>query len=449
MNRCVSFLKVLAVGAVSGCATLSAQAQYTINTTTLNSYVGVHPRLFADSSTFGTIRSNIAAYPSGVPRWGEMWGQFKAAADFSAAYPPPAYVTPGANDEQPWQEDVGSRMGILAMAYNLTKSTPPSTDTIWLEAEDVPVTAPMALQTDATVSGGKYIGTPTTGTANNPNTQPPSASYYFSSLSLAAYHLWARVYVPDSRVINGWLAIDGVQQNLNVNSSNGAWIWVECGHWYLTPGNHVLTLTYEGAGVSFDKFVLTTDYTLTPTGLGTEQHWLDAANFTLNANGIPPQANNLAVTTSHAPDLQGYYGDALSLSQKWLEAWAGEAANSSTPASSAMPDAQQAVGVNGGNYDVWVRFKAPYQGHDSFYFELDNLGYSSIALDGTSAFPYNTLISPTLLNYNKTLSAPYNGYAYQEWVWRKVASNVALAAGAHTLKATSEAGRASTGAGCQ
>ncbi len=109
-------------------------------------------------------------------------------------------------------------------------------------------------------------------------------------------------------------------------------------------------------------------------------------------------------------------------------------ANNALPAATAIPDAQKTLTLTGGAYDVWVRFKAPYNGHDTFYFAVDTLGYSQIALDGTSAFPYNPLVPVTQLTYNKTLASPNNGYAYREWVWRKVASNYSLAAGDHTLK---------------
>ncbi len=414
---------------------------YTINPTTLNSYTGVHPRLYMDSSTIGTLKSNITAYQTGAPRWGEMWIAYKKRPELLSLQTPTPFTSDPDEPQQAWQRDVGDNIVELSMAYLLTKGTTPSSETFWWEAEDAVVSAPMAVTSDQAASSGACIGTPTTGTTNNPNTQPPSATYYFSAHTTSAFRLWVRAYTPDTRVINAWVTVDGVETRVATAGSSGSWIWVSCGYYHLTPGSHVMNLTYYGPGVRFDKMCMSTDFTLTPTGLGTEQHWLDAQNFTLNSNGVAPNPNNLVVTASNGIQTSG---DFQSLSGKWLEAWSGEANNTTTPAATATPDAQQTVGLNGGNYDVWARFKANETNNDSFFFAIDTLGYSGVVLDGTTPYPYNTLVSPTLLAHQPRtgliLAAPYNSYAYREWVWKKIANNVALGAGNHTFKICQEGG---------
>lgn len=418
------------VAAFLGISSLAAQTTNTVNTTTLSSYDNVHPKLLLDTAKFNSIRSAIVSPPAGT-RWADMWLDFKAVADAAAAKLPLEYTTPGASDEQLWQREVGDTLGILSMAYVLTKTTPPAVDTIWMEAEDVPVTAPMAVFTEPTVSGGKYIATPIGGAVNNPNTQPPSATYAFSTVRTANYHLWLRVYSADANSNTAWLTVNGAQISFTSSTPHGSWKWVYCGSWNLSPGTHSFSLTYQKQGLCIDKLVFSSDPNLAPSGLGIEQRWVEAEDFQLNSTGTGANPNNLIVKTTSGlmP-----FGDSLAHGRKWLESWSGIPANNTLPAATAVPDAQKTLALTGGSYDVWVRFKAPYKGHDTFYFAVDTLGYSQIALDGTSVFPYNSLVPVSQLTYNKTLSAPNNSYAYREWVWRKVASNCSLAAGDHTFK---------------
>lgn len=442
MNRFVPSMKVFCVLVFFALTCPSANAQYTIDTTKLNSFNGVHPRLLMTASSFNTMKNNIVTPPAGS-QWSDIWINFKTTADGASLGSAPAYSTAGATDPQIWQRTVSENAALLSMAYNLTRQSGPSSDTVWFEAEETPLTSPMSVVADPTASGGSYMATPLGGSPNSPNALPPSASYNFSTQLTGYYHGWALVYAPNNSANTWWTNVDGLEYSEAINTF-GAWIWVNLGHWHLTPGNHVMNVTFQKQGLRIDKFMITTGGTI-PTGLGTEQHWLEAENFSLNSNGVAPAPlNNLKVTTSNglAPA-----GDAIALGKKWLET-AYSAPNVGTlPVPTATPDAQQTVGLNGGSYDVWVRFKGSYVGHDNFYFAIDSAGYSTInVLDATVAFPYNTLVSPTLFPYNKTLAAANKPYPYREWVWKKIAANVALTAGYHILRVTNKTTNGNAGA---
>ena len=108
----------------------SAQAQYAINTGTLNSYVGVHPRLFLSSSSIDALKTNIRNNQSGIPRWGDMWVNFKNKADFDAVTPPLPYSTPGSTiNAAPTDAVALAWSGSGATPGTVTMST--STDGSW------------------------------------------------------------------------------------------------------------------------------------------------------------------------------------------------------------------------------------------------------------------------------------------------------------------------------
>lgn len=458
MNRSIRLfpLAALALSYLSVVPLAMAQTTYTINTGTLNATTaaGVHPRLFVTTTKLASVKSAIQSPPANT-RWDDMWVSFKNRADMAAITVPPPYAIAGANDPMLWQRAVGDNMGILAAAQVLTKASLPANDTIWIEAEDAVLTSPMTTGSDPAASGGTYISTPVGGATNHPNALPPSATYYFSSQSKPAYHVFARVFAPSSSSCTFYTNIDGQTETSTYVTTTGSWVWIPCGDWTLTPGNHVMNVTYENQGLQIDKFYLSTNWQITPSGLGTEQRWLEAENFALNANGTGG-TNNLVVTskdTTYSPNGDQLahggplspLGDPLVQSRQvfqegvWLESPSATSPNGTQPVAGAVPDAQQSVNLNGGVYDIWVRLKAPAQGHDSFYFAIDSSAYSACGVDSTCAWPYSILVPASKLYYNSTLSSPYNSYPYQEWVWKKVANNVTLAAGVHTLNVSNGA----------
>ena len=365
----------------------------TVNRTTLTSYDGTHPRLLLDSSSLSTLRKNATTAAPGS-RWAKIWALVKANADLWSAKPPPPYAPPvGANKQQLSQRDNGNAIADFALMYLLTKSTQPSVDTRWFEAEDAVLAAPMALQADPTADGGRSIGTPAGGAANTDKTLT-SAVYNVSTARTTNYHLLARILAPDAATNTFYVGLDDAPSVLVSVTNYGGWTWAMCGGWSLTPGNHRFRITYQKSGVSFDNFVLSSDFNFSPSGLGTEQHSLDASAFALS-NAATYALNQGA--------------DALALSGAFLAAPAGVASRTSPPAAGTTGDAQVAVGVNGGGYDVWAHFKAPDGGKDTFYFAVDGGAYAAVTLAG--------------------------GGSNVDWVWQKVnASTVSLAAGTHVLK---------------
>ncbi|MBE7157023.1 MAG: DUF4962 domain-containing protein [Rhodospirillales bacterium] len=360
---------------------------YTVNQTTLDSFDGTHPRLLLDAGKVNAIRTNVANPPAGS-RWGSIWSGIKTSADAWAATVPPTYVTPAANDEALYQQTVGNGIADFAMASLVTRTAQPSVDTRWVEAEDAMLVSPMAVQANASADGYEAIGTPVGGAVNS-STATPSAVYNFSTLKTAYYHVWARVYAPNNSANSFWFGWDN-SAPISVSAvTYGSWIWINCGSRHLTPGTHQMEVTYQKPGELIDSFVITTDYSFQPAGLGTEQHWLDAADFTINT------AANIAVNLK----------DGLATDDACLTTLT---ARTAAPATGAAADAQQTMSVNGGSYDVWVRFKAPAAANNGFYFALDGGAYNPVTLA--------------------------TGVAYNEWSWQRVVTGANLASGTHTLQ---------------
>ncbi len=224
----------------------------------LSSYDNVHPKLLLDTAKFNSIRSAIVSPPGGT-RWADMWLDFKAVADAAAAKLPIEYTTPGASDEQLWQREVGDTMGILAMAYVLTKTPPPAVDTIWMEAEDVPVAAPMAVLCRTDGIGRKV------------HSHSDGRSVEYSKYAAAErdlrlfhrtdgnYHLWLRVYSPDGNSNTAWLTVNGAQISFTSSTPHATWKWGVLRKLESFPGNHSFNLTYQKQGLCIDKLVFSSD----------------------------------------------------------------------------------------------------------------------------------------------------------------------------------------------
>ena len=333
--------------------------------------------------------------------------------DLQVSTPPSALYNYSADttDEEINQRNTAYGVRSFALTYLLTRTTPPSVDTKWFEAEDAVLVSPMAVQANSGANGGLVIGTPTGGSVNN-NTTTPSAVYNLTTTTTAYYHIWARVYAPNTNANSLYCNFDDYTPTSIYTNTFGSWVWMNCGSTQLTPGKHQLKITYEEPGLLIDTFVVTTDYNLVPSGLGQEQHYLDAANFSINNSA------NVAVKTT---DGLATGGDATTFTNP---AFLGTTKlNTTLPAAGTTGDAQKTVGLNGGSYDIWARLKAPTSATNGFYFSLDNGAYSAVTLPA--------------------------GSAYNDWIWQKVASSVSLVAGSHVLNVSSDKATTDGKTGCE
>lgn len=143
--------------------------------------------------------------------------------------------------------------------------------TLVMEAEGVPVNAPMYIASDASVSGGFYITTPTTTASNIPDIlTAPSATYIFNTHVAGSYTIWARTYAVNGDNNSLYYALnptDATVYTLIKWSFYGQWGWCKLGTVSLTAGQNALAIKYRHHGGKFDQFLLTTDPAFTPTGV--------------------------------------------------------------------------------------------------------------------------------------------------------------------------------------
>ena len=412
MNNSRDFLRLAVfIFAFSCLLSENLSAQYTLNTGTLNAYIGVHPRLFLSATSIGTIQASLqtgtCAYStsapynkpfiyyhigaSNSPYW-TVWGVMKSTADYIATQVPPPNNYNPSDTSQLWQRPVGSNISNLAMTYEMTKTVVP-TDSYWIEAEETgTLSSSLVIGASSLVSGSAYITTGTAAVSNTGNTIfPAEASYLFSAAGSRTYYIWARSYAALTTTNSYWINIDG-GTNLSMGPSvSGTWVWSYVTSAVLSAGSHSLQITHQNLGCQIDKFFITSDASYrsgggsTPTLTGTEQHWFEAEKCALDA-GSP-----FAVVIGSDPQTVG----AL------LSATTGTPSNLTSNTTSQV---NQTVILNGGTYDVWIRSMSTGTANTSIWYALDTGTYSKIT---------NTI--------------------YNNWTWTMVTSGSVLAAGNHSI----------------
>lgn len=357
---------------------------YTVNTTNLNSYNNVHPRMYINDTKVNTLRTAIQ--PTGTHA--SIWNSFQTNMNqLLTETPPPANFSDGSTSEE-WQRPNGTKMSNLAMAYLLTQNRS-VTDTRWIEAEDGNLASPMQVTTEAGAAGGKYIVVPSNGItlAAPVPTDPAHAEYGVTLPGVANYSIWARVQMPDTGAHSFYMALDSGNYEYMEGPEVAGWQWVKIkNNVKLVEGEHQLKIRYRQSRVKIDKFMFTTDAALTPSGLGIEQHWLESENATI--------ASPMQIYTDDVVASRAKY-----ISVKTAPNWAA------MPAANAAPDAAYQFSATGGvNYSVWARVKGPDDDSDSFYYNIDGGSYSA-------SYP------------------PFGS----EWVWHKITTVNNLTTGNHTV----------------
>jgi len=146
-----------------------------------------------------------------------------------------------------------------------------STDHLF-EAEDGTIAAPMQLFTDDANASGSYIKVP----ATNPRVDgpikaivAPVAKYAITVNTARAYQVWARISTNNGGSATSFFTFDsaGNYTQYNIPAASG-WKWVKIGTVSLTQGVHELRIKYRDPGIGFDRFVITSNASYTPTGAG-------------------------------------------------------------------------------------------------------------------------------------------------------------------------------------
>ncbi|MFC4777656.1 DUF4962 domain-containing protein [Paenibacillus sp. GCM10023252] len=382
--RSVSALLVFTTVALAAAYPAAEAEAYTVNQTTLTSYNNVHPRMYINDAKVNNLRTTIQAGGTHASLWGSFQDNMN---QLLTKTPPPVNYSDGSDSEE-WQRPNGTNMSNLAMAYLLTQNRTLSV-TRWLEAEDGELASPMQAYSEAGAAGGKYVMVPSNGTTLSAPSplDPPHANYSLTLPGNTNYHIWARVQLPDTGAHSFYMAFDSGNYEYMGGPEAAGWQWVKIkSNVKLVEGEHQLKIRYRQSRVKIDKLMFTTDAAYSPSGLGTEQHWLQAEDGVL--------ASPMQIYTDDVVATKGKY-----ISVKSASNWAP------TPVDNAAPDARYQFNATGGvNYSVWARVKAPSDDADSFYYNMDGGSYA------TSYPAYGT-----------------------EWIWHKVMTVNNLVSGSHTI----------------
>ncbi len=139
---------------------------------------------------------------------------------------------------------------------------------VWLEAECGNVGSLWDIPQSATASMGQYIRIKP---GNNSESSAPvntagHVNYNFSVNTEGTYNLWARVRAPSASDDSFWIRMDGgAWYNWNGITPSTEWTWDFGQSYYLSAGNHTLTVAYREDGTDIDKIYIGTNV---PTGYG-------------------------------------------------------------------------------------------------------------------------------------------------------------------------------------
>lgn len=185
-------------------------------------------------------------------------------------------------------------------------ATPTHTDpeagstNIWCEGESAnPLTPPMAVGTDSSVSQSYVYTTATDVTSSTLPTNTGTAEYNFDVPTTGLYTFLARVNYPDASSNSFWLQFDNNQPINKIGNDNNfnSWHWINYSDGDTTPvtlrinlteGTHKLKVVGREPNAKLDRWVLSTDSLFYPL----DSNRGPAANCAVATNQIPTATIN-------------------------------------------------------------------------------------------------------------------------------------------------------------
>ncbi len=83
-----------------------------------------------------------------------------------------------------------------------------------------------------------------------------------------SYHLWLRVFGPDSGSDSFYVQLDGGGNTVLHFGSQGSWLWKKVDGSVFLDGDHTLTIAHREDGARLDRILITSDASFTPSGMG-------------------------------------------------------------------------------------------------------------------------------------------------------------------------------------
>ena len=145
----------------------------------------------------------------------------------------------------------------------------------------------------------------------------PELSYAINVPEEGKYTLWARIFTPNEGSRNIYIAMDDeAYQFIDAPGLFDEWYWMPMKTVELTEGEHELNIIYRQAGVGLDRFILTSNFLYTPTGLGTNPTGEEIGSWEnpyADPTIVPPAGEHprLFVRQADLPGIRGKLQDGL------------------------------------------------------------------------------------------------------------------------------------------
>lgn len=143
-------------------------------------------------------------------------------------------------------------------------------DSWFIEAEDMKLNGTLEKVFDETASEEACTAAPvgTKKCLTPDGLDKPEASITFEVKEPAGFYIWVRHLTPEAAQKSSSIGID--REYLTQFGRLGGWTWSKCSNdpIYLDAGIHTLDYCHREAGHRIDCFIITTDPTFKPTGLG-------------------------------------------------------------------------------------------------------------------------------------------------------------------------------------
>jgi hypothetical protein len=136
---------------------------------------------------------------------------------------------------------------------------------LYIEAEEGDLVEPLKVggEDNPPAFSDRYVYTPR-GSGYNDDFSTGKGSYDFYAPSDGLYHIWIRLYAPDSMHTSFWVRVNSGDADIVLSSQYGSWEWIQGPSFSLGEGLHLLELIYRQGQVRADRVIITDDPEFTP-----------------------------------------------------------------------------------------------------------------------------------------------------------------------------------------
>jgi hypothetical protein len=183
------------------------------------------------------------------------------------------YFSATAYNSNNFESDFSEELAYKIPVSDLVDGEGSNPVTIWLEAEDGYLNAPIEVFQDSNASGNNYIQAPDgSGNVYNPDQNGGYADYSFRAPVTGNYAIWGRVLATTYENNSFFISVDEGDYALWDTQQSQSWVWDKVSNragvdpvvYYLEAGEHTLIIKQREAGTKIDKILITSDLEFVP-----------------------------------------------------------------------------------------------------------------------------------------------------------------------------------------